>query len=86
VPPEGPSFYLKGFYYDIALSASPHALLSVVDSSRIMFGSDYAFATGEGVPPTVLGITDYHAFGAADLTAIARENAARLFPPLRKRT
>jgi predicted TIM-barrel fold metal-dependent hydrolase len=87
VLPEGPGFYLKKFYYDTALSASPHAfasLLTVVDSSQILFGSDYVFATREAVPLTVQGITDYPAFGAADVTAIARENAARLFPRLRK--
>src|SRR6266481_4316754 len=87
VLPEGPGFYLKKFYYDTALSASPHAfasLLTVVDSSQILFGSDYVFATREAVPLTVQDITDYPAFGAADVTAIARENAARLFPRLRK--
>lgn len=54
---EGPDFYLKRFYYDTAQSASPHAfasLLTVVDSSRILFGSDYVFATREAIPLTVI--------------------------------
>jgi len=86
VLPEGPDFYLKKFYYDTALSASPHAfasLLTIVDSSRILFGSDYIFATREAVPLTLQGLRDYPAFAATDLAAIARENAVRLFPRLR---
>ncbi len=86
VLPEGPDFYLKKFYYDTALSASPHAfasLLTIVDSSRILFGSDYVFATREAVPLTLQGLRDYPAFAATDLAAIARENAVRLFPRLR---
>jgi predicted TIM-barrel fold metal-dependent hydrolase len=85
VLPEGPDFYLKMFYYDTALSASPHAfasLLTVVDSSRILFGSDYVFATREAVPLTVGGISAHPAFGEEDLAAIARKNAACLFPRL----
>ena len=83
VLPEGPDFYLKRFYYDAALSASPHvfaSLLTVVDSSRILFGSDYVFATREAVPLTLQGLCDYPAFTAADRAAIARDNATRLFP------
>jgi predicted TIM-barrel fold metal-dependent hydrolase len=83
--PEGPDFYLKRFYYDTALSASPHvfaSLLTVVDSSRILFGSDYVFATREAVPLTIQGVRDYTSFTAADIAAIARENAVRLFPRL----
>lgn len=86
VLPEGPDLYLKKFYYDTALSASPHAfasLLAVVDSSQILFGSDYVFATRDAVPLTLQGLSDYPAFTATDVAAIARENAARLFPRLK---
>jgi 6-methylsalicylate decarboxylase len=85
VLPQGPDFYLGKFYYDTALSASPHAfasLLTVVDSSRILFGSDYVFATREAVPLTVAGISTHPAFGEKDLAAIARTNATCLFPRL----
>jgi predicted TIM-barrel fold metal-dependent hydrolase len=85
VLPEGPEFYLKRFYYDTALSASPHAfasLLTIVDSSRILFGSDYVFATRDAVPLTIQGVRDHAGFASTDIAAIARENAARLFPRL----
>lgn len=85
VLPDGPEFYLKRFYYDTALSASPHvfaSLLSLVDSSRIVFGSDYIFATRDAVPLTIQGVKDHTAFAAGDVAAITRENALRLLPRL----
>lgn len=86
VLPEGPDFYLKRFFYDTALSTSPHAfasLLTLVDSSRIVFGTDYVFATQDAVPLTVKGIREYGGFGEKDLDAIERGNALDLFPRLR---
>lgn len=44
---------LKQFYYDIALSASPAALpslLEVADPDHITYGSDFPFA-----PPVAIG-------------------------------
>ncbi|WP_407146682.1 amidohydrolase family protein [Bradyrhizobium sp. ORS 86] len=85
VLPEGPEHFLKRFYYDTALSASPHvfaSLLTVVDSSRILFGSDYVFATREAVPLTIRGVRDHTAFTLAEIAAITRDNAVRLFPRL----
>jgi hypothetical protein len=82
VLPEGPDFYLKRFYYDTALSASPHAFASLrtlVDSSRVLFGSDYVFATKEAIPLTVKGISEYQDFDTKDLAAIANETAMSLF-------
>ena len=58
------------------------AVLTVVDSSRILFGSDYVFATREAVPLTIQGTKDYTSFTAADIATIARENAVRLFQRL----
>jgi len=85
--PEGPDFYLKRFYYDTALSASPHAFASLqtlVDSSKIVFGTDYIFATQAAVPLTIKGIREYTGFNAKDIAAIERENAMDLFPRLKK--
>lgn len=85
VLPEGPDHYLRRFFYDTALSASPHAfaaLLTVVDSSHIVFGSDYVFATDAAVPTTIRGIREYDAFTPGDLRAIERESALSLFPTL----
>lgn len=86
VLPEGPDFYLRKFYYDTALSASPHAFASLqtlVDSSHIVFGTDYVFATKEAVPLTIDGIRNYTGFDGQDLSAIASENARQLFPRLK---
>ncbi|WP_214414684.1 amidohydrolase family protein [Sphaerisporangium fuscum] len=85
VLPEGPDHFLGNFYYDTALSASPHAfasLLTVADSSHILFGSDYVFATEAAVPATIAGIRDYEGFTHADRTAIERDSALALFPTL----
>lgn len=87
VLPEGPDFYLKRFYYDTALSASPHAfksLQTLVDSSKIVFGSDYIFATEPAVPLTINGVREYSGFNENDILAIEKENAMELFPRLRK--
>lgn len=84
--PEGPDFYLKKFYYDTALSASPHAfasLLTLVDSSKIVFGSDYVFAPLGAVPLTVRGIEEYAGFSEEDREAIENKNALSLFPRLK---
>jgi len=86
VLPEGPDFYLKQFYYDTALSASPHAfasLLTLVDSSHILFGTDYVFAPVDAIPATIKGIRDYAGFSAEDVARIERNNALDLFPRLR---
>ena len=81
--PEGPKVYLKKFYYDTALSASPHAfacLQTLVDTTQIVFGSDYIWATEPAVPATIKGIREYTGFNEKDITAIENENAKNLFP------
>lgn len=85
--PDGPEVYLKKFYYDTALSASPHAFASLqtlVDTSQILFGSDYVWATEPAVPATIKGINEYKGFTPKDIMAIQRENAMNLFPRLKK--
>lgn len=85
VLPEGPDHYLRRFYYDTALSASPHcfaSLLTVTDTSHVLFGTDYIFATEAAVPATIAGISGYEGFTADTVQAIERGNAAALFPAL----
>jgi 6-methylsalicylate decarboxylase len=84
--PEGPDYFLSRFYYDTALAASPHcfsSLLTVTDSSHVLFGTDYIFATGAAVPATIAGVHNYEKFTDVDLRAVERENALSLFPALR---
>lgn len=86
VLPEGPDFYLKSFFYDTALSASPHAFASLqtlVDSSRILFGSDYVFATQAVVPLTIKGVKEYAGFSTQDLAIVANGTAMGLFARLK---
>lgn len=83
--PEGPDHYLGRFYYDTALSASPHtfaSLLAVCDSSQVLFGSDYPFATEAAIPATVEGVNRYGSFTSQDMAAIKNSNATTLFPRL----
>lgn len=85
VLPEGPDYFLSQFYYDTALSASPHAfasLLTVTDTTHVLFGTDYIFATEAAVPSTIKGIRQYQGFTADDVRAIERESALTLFPGL----
>ena len=77
--PRGVLFELKRFYYDTAWSAHPMALASLtklVDTSQILFGSDYPYRTGED---NVKGLIDY-GFSAGELRAIGRGNAQKLLP------
>ncbi len=87
VLPEGPDHFLRRFYYDTALSASPHcfaSLLTVTDCSHIVFGTDYVFATEAAVPATIAGIRNHDGFTRDEVGLIERDNALALFPGLRE--
>ena len=84
--PQGVINYLKRLYYDTALSASPHALRSLqelVDSSHILFGSDYPFAPDLLTSVSIKGLKNYEGFDEQALKAIDHGNALKLFPRLR---
>lgn len=77
--PQGVEYELKRLYYEIANSANRSAmsaLMNLVPTSQIMFGSDYPFVplatTAEGL--TRLGLS------TAEVQAIGRDNAIRLLP------
>lgn len=77
--PNGVEFELKRLHYDIASSANPPAmaaLMKVVPTTRILFGSDYPYVpaavTADGM--TQLGLSP------AELQAIGRNNALELLP------
>lgn len=73
---------VKHLYFDVAHAAYPaplSALTKIVPASQILFGSDYPI-----VPfPVSEGPLDRFGFSAADLQAINRGNAERLFPRLK---
>ena len=77
--PNGVEYELKRLYYEIASSANPPAmaaLMKLVSTSQILFGSDYPYValavTADGM--THLGLS------LAELQGIGRENATALFP------
>jgi 6-methylsalicylate decarboxylase len=77
--PNGIEFELKRLYYDIASSANPPsmaALLKLVPTSQILFGSDYPFVP---IAETADGMT-HLGLSPSDLQAIGRDNAAGLIP------
>jgi predicted TIM-barrel fold metal-dependent hydrolase len=76
---------LKQFYYDIALSASPAALpslLEVADPDHITYGSDFPFA-----PPAAVGFLnkqfENYPLNQSLREAIDRGNSEALFPRLK---
>ncbi len=73
---------VKQLYFDVAHATYPaplSALTKIVPVTQILFGSDYPI-----VPfPVSEGPLDHFGFSAADLQAINRGNAERLFPRLK---
>jgi predicted TIM-barrel fold metal-dependent hydrolase len=75
--PNGIEFELKRLYYDIASSANPPAmaaLMKLVPTSQILFGSDYPFVP---IAETAGGMT-HLGLSPSDLKVIGRDNAAGL--------
>jgi predicted TIM-barrel fold metal-dependent hydrolase len=82
IVPNGVLHEVRRFYYDTAQANSPGALaalLKLVPTSQVMFGTDYPYRPGSEV---VEGLTSY-GFSAAELRAIDRDNALRLMPRLK---
>lgn len=78
--PDGVLFELKRLFYDTALSANQlafSALLTLVDSKQVLFGSDYPFAPEKTMTDTVRGLGE---LGLAPdvLRGIERDNAQAL--------
>jgi predicted TIM-barrel fold metal-dependent hydrolase len=80
--PDGPVAALRKFYYDTAQAAHPYALsalLKLVTTSQVVFGTDFPFVTAAA---TAQGLKDFGLSGN-DLAAIDRGNVAALLPRLR---
>lgn len=85
--PQGVITYLKRLYYDTALSAAPYSLRSLqelVDTSQILFGSDYEFAPEPLTVASIAGLQAYDGFNEPTRMAIERDNAVALFPRLKQ--
>jgi predicted TIM-barrel fold metal-dependent hydrolase len=73
---------LKRFYYDTAVSATPYALSSLmrlVESTQVLYGSDYPFSPERVVTLMNDGLQNYD-FEREALTKIVQQNALTLFP------
>ena len=83
--PEGAINYLKRFYYDVAASASPFALpslLALAEPSHVLFGTDYPFMPEPTIGATIAGINNYERLDREQRLAIERGNAVGLFSRL----
>lgn len=86
--PQGAIAYLKRLYYDTAISASPYALSSLqslVEPTRILFGSDYPYMQQSLVEKSISALTEYKGFNASDRLLLERDNALSLFPRFNQR-
>jgi len=73
---------LSRLYYDTAVAANPMALRSVqelVDSSHILFGTDYVWGQSWLTPIFIKALKEYDGFNEQDLAAVESGNASRLF-------
>jgi predicted TIM-barrel fold metal-dependent hydrolase len=81
----GPSAGLKALsrlYYDTAIAANPMVLRSVqelVDTSHILFGTDYVWGQSWLTPIFIKALKEYDGFNAQNLAAVESGNANRLF-------
>ena len=77
--PGGAMPYLKRLYFDTASMTNPisfAALLKLVSSRQVFFGTDFPYAP---IEPAVSGLPTL-GLGAEDIAAIERGNAQRMFP------
>jgi 6-methylsalicylate decarboxylase len=76
---------MRRFYCDTAGSANRHALVSLrelIPVSQILFGSDFPFTPEPAIENFVRFLDTADLFSAEDRIAIARANAAKMFPRL----
>ena len=85
--PGGVMYYQKRFYYDLAISANPHALRSLqelVGPEQVLYGSDNPFFPAHLVANGIDLIEQYDGYSDEDRKLIFRSNALKLFPRLQK--
>jgi len=84
--PAGVKVYLQRLYYDLAISTNPYALaavLQLVGTSHLLFGSDWPALTEVDVQHLIQSLLDNPLLHPGDLARIERQNALDLFPRLR---
>jgi 6-methylsalicylate decarboxylase len=76
---------LGRLYYDLALSTHPtalSALRNLAPMTNILFGSDWPFTREASVTRAIAQLTTQNGLSEAEIQAIVRANAERLFPRL----
>jgi 6-methylsalicylate decarboxylase len=82
--PRGFIYELKRFYYDLAGAANKGAvasLLQLVPPTQVLYGTD--FPPGGNGRDVLKTIAEIGMFSEADLRAVERDNAVKLFPRFR---
>jgi predicted TIM-barrel fold metal-dependent hydrolase len=78
---------LQRLYYDVAMSANQptfDGLRTLAPLSQILFGTDFPFQPAANVEANVNNFRALEGLSASEHEAIARGNALRLFPRLRR--
>jgi predicted TIM-barrel fold metal-dependent hydrolase len=78
---------LNRLYFDTALAANSYTLRSLqelVDSSHIMFGTDYVWAQSWMTPMFVKALREYDGFDEQALALVESESALELFPRFKR--
>lgn len=81
--PQGAYHYLKGLYYDTAMStsiATLRCLSEFVAVENILVGTDYPFVIENGIEEQLKLLEQYPYFSSAEQELIAYKNMQRLFP------
>ena len=84
--PEGVYYYLKRFYYDIAMASNAvtlGALKEFSEPSRILFGTDLPYMSA-GIRVFMEDYENYPGFDPKQRAAVDQGNALALFPRLKK--
>ncbi len=79
---------LSRLYYDVALSAHPtilSALRTLAPMDHILYGSDWPFTPEAAVARGIAQLLNDNGLAEADLAALSRGNAEKLFPRLAAR-
>ena len=83
--PRGVLEYMKTLYYGTGQATSPYALaalLKLVDSSQVLFGTDLPISPPSLIVQSDTVLQDYPELSDEDIRRIERDNALRLFPRL----
>ena len=81
--PEGVTPYLDRFYYDLAVTAGAVALAALngtANPDRILYGTDIPFIGKQQLGEQLADMSAFPQWNGAQLAAVERGNAARLFP------